>query len=137
MKIELQNDLFEKYPEIFVGKDKSIMESLIPFGFECGDGWYGIIDTLCRLIQHYVEDHSYASVEAMQVKEKYGSLRFYVSGGDDYVDGLIAFAEAISCKICEQCGSTEGVTQTKGWIYTLCEECLLKRDRAQYGGEDD
>jgi len=137
MKAELEIALFKKYPEIFAGKDKSIMESLIPFGLECGSGWYRIIDTLCRLIQHYVQDHPDNSVEAVQVKEKFGSLRFYINGGDDYVDGLITFAEAMSYMTCEQCGSTDGVTQTKGWVYTLCRQCLFDRDMAQYGGEDD
>ena len=137
MKIELQNALFKKYPEIFKQRNYSIMESCMPWGFECGDGWYSIIDTLCRLIQHYTEDHPDVLVEAVQVKEKYGGLRFYINGGDDYVDGLIVFAEAMSYLICEQCGSTDGVTQTKGWIYTLCRQCLFERDMAQYGGEDD
>jgi len=137
MKIELQNALFKKYPEIFAGKDKSIIESLIPFGLECGDGWAGIIDTLCKLIQEYVSDHKGYQTEAVQVKEKYGGLRFYINGGNDYVDGLITFAERLSYMTCEQCGSTDGVTQTKGWVYTLCRQCLFDRDMAQYGGEDD
>jgi hypothetical protein len=137
MKTELQEILFKKYPEIFIGKDKPITDSLMPFGFECGDGWYGIIDTLCQLIQQYVQDRSDLAVEALQVKEKYGGLRFYINGGDDYVDGLISFAERLSTMTCEQCGSTEDVTQTKGWILTLCKKCLFERDMAQYGGEDD
>ncbi|MBE3137684.1 MAG: hypothetical protein IMZ43_09905 [Thermoplasmata archaeon] len=105
--------------------------------FECGDGWVGIIDTLCKLIQEYVRDHKAYQVEAVQVKEKYGGLRFYINGGDAYVDGLITFAERLSYMTCEQCGSTEGVTQTKGWVYTLCRQCLFDRDMAQYGGVDD
>ena len=35
-------------------------------------------------------------VEATQVKEKYGGLRFYVFGGDDKIDSLISFAESMS-----------------------------------------
>jgi len=137
MKVELQNALFRKYPAIFKQRNYSIMESCMPWGINCGSGWYNLIDTLCGLIQHYVQDHPDSSVEAVQVKEKFGSLRFYINGGDDYVDGLITFAEAMSYLTCEQCGSTDGVTQTKGWVYTLCGQCLFERDMAQYGGVDD
>ena len=55
MKAELQKKLFEKYPEIFVQKDYTIQQSAMPFGIECGDGWYNIIDTLCAHIQHEVD----------------------------------------------------------------------------------
>ena len=137
MKVELEIALFEKYPEIFKQYDYSIMESCMPWGISCGDGWYGIIDTLCKLIQEYVGDHKGYHTEAVQVKEKYGGLRFYINGVDEYIDGLITFAERLSYMTCEQCGSTDGVTQTKGWVYTLCRQCLFERDMAQYGGEDD
>jgi hypothetical protein len=137
MKIELENALFKKYPEIFGQHKLDMRQTAMCWGVDCGNGWYTIIDTLCRLIQHYVQNHPDDSVEAVQVKEKYGGLRFYISGGDDYVDGLIRFAEELSYMTCEQCGSTQGVTQTKGWVYTLCNQCLFDRDMAQYGGEDD
>jgi len=137
MKIILQNTLFNEYPRIFKQCNYSIMESCMPWGIETGDGWYGIIDTLCRLIQHYMEGLPGETVEAIQVKEKYGGLRFYINGGDSYVYGLIAFAEELSLRTCEQCGSTDGVTQTKGWVYTLCRQCLFDRDMAQYGSVDD
>ena len=137
MKVELQEILFQKYPAIFKQRNYSIMESCMPWGIDTGPGWYNLIDTLCKLIWHYVHDHPDASVKAVQVKEKYGGLRFYIQGGDDYIYGLIGFAEEMSYRICERCGSTDGVTQTKGWVYTLCRQCLFDRDMAQYGGEDD
>ena len=130
MKIELQDALFKKYPKIFKQRKYSIKDSCMPWGIECGDGWYGLIDTLCRVIKEYLSFRAYLNVEAVQVKEKYGGLRFYINGGDDYVDGLISFAERLSYMTCEQCGSTEGVTQTKGWVVTLCRKCLLKRNMA-------
>ena len=132
MNVKLTKKLFEKYPKIFAGKDKSIRESLIPFGIETGDGWYWLVDSLCQAIQNHCEGFAFDKgkpveqyqVEAVQVKEKFGGLRFYVNGADDKVYGMINLAEQMSYKICERCGSTDGVTQTKGWIYTLCKNCL-------------
>ena len=39
MKPELTQQLYDKYPSLFRGKDESIMTNLMPFGLECGDGW--------------------------------------------------------------------------------------------------
>ena len=66
----------------------------------------------------------YALEEAVRIKEKFGGLRFYYSGGDSIIEGAIDFAEFLSYRICEKCGSTNNVTQTKGWITSLCENCM-------------
>ena len=62
-----------------------------------------------------------SQVTADQIKEKFGTLRFYYSGGDDYVDGVVRMAEAMSGCTCEVCGKP-GSTGGKGWIRTTCEE---------------
>jgi len=61
-------------------------------------------------------------VEATQVKEKYGSLRFYYTGGDEFIRGICWMAEGLSECTCEECGSP--ATQNgRGWISTLCDPC--------------
>jgi NADH pyrophosphatase NudC (nudix superfamily) len=60
-----------------------------------------------------------------QVKEKYGGLRLYFSGGDEYAEGLVSMAEAMSYKICEVCGNA-GKPNKGGWISTLCDSCRNK-----------
>lgn len=59
-------------------------------------------------------------VVAVQVKEKFGTLRFYYSGGDDRVDGMVRMAESMSAVTCEDCGAP-GTTGGSRWITTLCE----------------
>lgn len=59
-------------------------------------------------------------VVAVQVKEKFGTLRFYYDGGDDFVKGVTYFAESMSSVTCEECGAP-GETGGTGWIRTLCE----------------
>ncbi len=61
-----------------------------------------------------------AQVVAVQVKEKFGTLRFYYEGGDEYVSGIVAMAESMSGRICEECGA-EGKQRGGGWIQTLCD----------------
>lgn len=61
-----------------------------------------------------------SQVVAIQVKEKFGGLRFYFSGGDDWIDGAVAMAESMSYRTCEVCGAP-GTSNSKGYIQTLCE----------------
>lgn len=66
------------------------------------------------------QEQEYFPVKFDQIKEKFGTLRVYFSGGDEYVEGLVSMAEAISGKICEVCGN-KGQPNKGGWITTLCE----------------
>ena len=59
-------------------------------------------------------------VVAIQVKEKFGTLRFYYSGGDEYIHGVVSMAESMSGCTCEECGDS-GIRHGGGWIQTLCD----------------
>ena len=133
MKIELQNKLFEKYPKIFRQKDLSMQQTCMCWGIDCGDGWYWLLDRLCEYLQSMIDNNpsTWPQIEAAQVKEKFGGLRFYYDGGHDTMAGAIMFAEDLSCYICERCGSTHNVIQTTGWIYTLCETCMTERNKRE------
>lgn len=61
-----------------------------------------------------------SQVVASQVKEKFGTLRFYYYGGDDYCRGVEALADSMSAVTCEECGSPGKLLQ-QGWHRTLCE----------------
>jgi hypothetical protein len=67
-------------------------------------------------------------VVAKQVKEKFGTLRFYYEGGNDYIDGMIAMAEAMSAHICETCGKP-GTLRGRGWLYTACDEHAREKNQ--------
>jgi len=62
-----------------------------------------------------------------QVKEKFGTLRFYFTGGNDYIGGLVTMAESMSGVTCEQC-SNPAKTGGAGWIHTTCALCTAKRE---------
>jgi hypothetical protein len=57
---------------------------------------------------------------AVQVKEKFGGLRFYVQAATDKHYQYISFAESMSYRTCEECGNP-GKTYTDGWHTTLCD----------------
>ena len=144
MKQELDKLLCKKYPKMLVNRNKPMTETCMCWGFECGDGWFQILDSLMGNIQHHIDwkekqrgwtirFNSTAPPEDMrpvpdvipqvtldQVKEKFGTLRFYYTGGDEYIRGLVSMAESMSAVTCEQCGNP-GTTGGQGWISTLCE----------------
>ena len=156
MSPELQEQLYNKYPEIFADKDKSMQETAMCWGIETPDDWYNIIDTLCHALtytyitslsideedglkfkfkpldKYYKDGNDYVyrvqcpQVIAEQVKEKYGTLRFYyrleynddikylletkkypqlkniLDGFHSYVNGVIHYAEVAIEKKNEQ-----------------------------------
>lgn len=127
----LQQKLFDTYPKIFAEVDKSHTESLMCYGCTCEDGWYYIIDALCKALQDTTDLYEEPQIVAFQIKERFGTLRFYAIGGfTEKQGGMISFAEALSARVCEQCGSNRDVKLREGpWIRTLCEPCDNKRNR--------
>mgnify|MGYP001601053117 CR=1 FL=1 len=118
--------LLETYPKIFRQHTLPMTQTAMCWLFECGDGWYKLLDELCDNIQNHIDKNNLAQVEATQVKEKWGTLRFYTNGSDDYVYDLISSAEEISGKICEICGSKNNVTLEEDehhWVRTRCNIC--------------
>ena len=54
-----------------------------------------------------------------QIKEKYGTLRFYFSGGDDTAEGAVSFAEYLSSVTCEETGEKAHLYKKHGYYRTL------------------
>jgi hypothetical protein len=138
MKQELDKLLCEKYPKMMVNRNLPMTETCMCWGFECGDGWFNILDQLMGNIQHHIDwknrnGEVVPQVTLDQVKEKFGTLRFYYSGGDDIIDGMVRMAESMTGVTCESCGNV-GETRGGGWIHTYCQPCETKREneRAQY-----
>lgn len=125
-----------KHPEMFSQ----------PYGGICvGEGWWPIIEALCARIDSYTKwknntrqallksnpyNHKIpdkiAQVVVTQIKEKFGGLRFYYEGGDEYIDGVVDMAELWASRTCEECGKP-GQSRSGGWIRTLCDEHEAER----------
>lgn len=94
------------------------------FGVECGEGWKSLLENLFADIRVIAEsDPSMPPVRVLQIKEKFGALRFYYDGGNNAVADAVRNAEHASYETCELCGSTKDVGHTSGWILTCCRKC--------------
>jgi len=185
MKQELDKLLCEKYPKMMVNRNKNMQETCMCWGFECGDGWFNILNQLMGNIQHHIDwkekqragaikynematqakagnfdlfeedmkdltndeykekrlgeivagdfrevPESIPQVTLDQVKEKFGTLRFYYQGGDDVIDGMVRMAESMTEVTCEECGNV-GERRGGGWIHTFCTPCEEARELAR------
>jgi hypothetical protein len=131
MKKEYDEYLVKKYPKIFADRYGDMKTTAMCWGFECGSGWFHLIDNLCDSIQNYIDLNPHLEIPqvvATQVKEKFGGLSFYYNGGDRLIEGMVWLASTQSYHICEKCGSTENLGQTEGWISVLCETCANHPD---------
>lgn len=117
MRDELEQRLIIAYPGLYRDVDRPPRESLMCFGFECLDGWFNILDRLSKELTDLNE-----GVVAVQVKEKYGTLRFYIVGGSDKAYNLIDEAEHESLVTCETCGKSGKLRSIGGWLKTLCSD---------------
>lgn len=98
-----------------------------------GPGWTGLIIALYSVCVQY-------DISIAQIKEKFGTLRFYIGGSPnaypEAVRDIIDAGERKSYYICENCGAP-GTSGGHGWIVTLCDECRNARKTRIKGNDSD
>jgi predicted nucleic acid-binding Zn ribbon protein len=120
-----QEKIFNDFPSLYKEKDLPPSETCMCWGLDVGNGWESLIRELSSKISELDPD-----CVAVQVKEKFGGLRFYTGPATNEVFDLIQEYGRKSLKICENCGTDRKVKQVgTRWIYTRCPDCakLLKR----------
>lgn len=133
MRLELETLLYQRYPSLFSRRDAPEHHEMF-HGFQCDDGWFDLIDALCSCIQWDIDKNQAPQGRVVQVKEKFGTLRFYYRGGNDYACGLVDMAVAMSERICETCGAPGKLEHYDGvgWA-TRCAKYAGERGAASAG----
>lgn len=104
--------LCDRYPEFFCSAPLREIA--------CLPGWLDLIDELCRTLKTHMDAHpELPPLKVRQVKEKFGGLRFYYSGGDMACHEAVAAAEGRSMSTCEVCGQT-GTLGGERWLSVRC-----------------
>jgi len=77
-------------------------------------------------------------IKVVQIKEKFGGLRFYYDGGNETIRGMESMAESWAAHTCETCGD-RGTRRHGGWVRTLCDkheaehqQRILERNAGNY-----
>jgi len=157
MNQENTQKLFQNFPRLYRGDGQEKRNAFMQWGFQCDDGWFRLIYDLSSAIEREarkmgIDPESEDWPRARQIKEKFGTLRYYISSPgptEDDVNSLIAeqrngvisfrpvssinsirnlveIAEAQSAHICESCGLV-GTLRTDGWWKVSCTPCDEKR----------
>lgn len=95
-------------------------------GLDVGDGWLDLIDQLVTRLQEVGP-----MPQLVQIKEKFGGLRFYTNGCTPEQNNLIVDAERASFETCEDCGGIGTLRKIGGWYATLCDADEAKRVEAR------
>jgi len=122
MRQELDDVLCAIAPFLYTQRNGKMSETCMCWGFP-GDGWFGL------LLEASIELEKF-DVQAVQVKEKFGTLRLYLAGPDsrdERVNAIVRRAEQRSSVECEDCGAA-GERRGGGWIRTLCDNCYTPDD---------
>jgi hypothetical protein len=123
MRRELEQNLARRWPKWFDLAGDPVLNPMAR-GFQCGDGWFNILWRLCADLEPLVaefEKESGERFEVLQVKEKLGTLRFYITHHTDPIDERIAEAQGESSRTCEVCGQPGIQRETGGWVRAVCE----------------
>ena len=136
MTTELELKLVEKYPKILRDYKGDKMETCMHWGIETESGWYDLLDKCMEKLQYFCDLCFYKNgkvqVVATQIKEKFGTLSFYISVYDAntiesaIIDDIITEAEIRSAHTCEVTGKEGTVCKRGGWYRTLSYEQARK-----------
>jgi hypothetical protein len=111
---------FESYLESIGGLVNGYFTDRPPiisrYYFEVREGWLQLVHDL---INELVE--SGWDKKILQVKEKFGGLRFYTLALTEQQHEIVRKYEDLSYVTCEICGKS-GETRGHRWLETLCEE---------------
>lgn len=145
MNKQLETKLFKAYPDIFINKNNNTKHTQTPYpichGIECDDGWFDLIKSLCNKLD-LIRKVTGIKIHALQIKEKFGSLRFYINYDikklnkqlnndvkewQDIIYDVISKACDKSAHICEICGDNldaETVLLPTKTYKTVCRKHL-------------
>lgn len=122
-----QRRLLARYPSLFTRTKFFAAE--VSAGYPTiGDGWRELVEKAVERIADAIEGKGLATVQIVQIKEKFGTLRLYWRSRsiDETtrfaINDIVGLAEARSACTCEICGAEGALYDKGGWLATACDE---------------
>lgn len=136
MKDTLDKKLCEDFPLTFRDRHADMRSTAMCWGFP-NSGWEPLIrraaEKIEPIIQKFVDEGGEKDghrLTSTQIKEKFGTLRWYFSYSHPDIDAIIKEAEKESTRTCEDCGE-EGQERGGGYILTQCDDCYRNQIELQ------
>jgi hypothetical protein len=116
------NDPSKKHIDFLIGICRKIDQRLGRIGFNVRNKkLYNRLFSFLRSKAQYIKQTP-PPVKIAQYKEKFGTLRIYIDGGDDTVKGMIEFAEHLSSVTCQKTGKRGSLRNLRNWCVVLCDK---------------
>jgi hypothetical protein len=118
-------------------KQKLISDFPLLFGDKCREisimnGWEPLVRILCDELEELINlQKDKENFYAVQVKEKFGTLRFYLSCSTDEMIECVSEAYKKSSETCEMCGLPGQTLYNCGLYHTSCSICSVLREKAR------
>jgi len=95
-------------------------------GFDLPPGWKGIVEKLCSDLALCWPE---SNIKVAQVKNKLGSLRFYIDCDSDHreICSLIEYYQFATGLVCLDCGTSCNVNVEPNSYSHRCDDCKQKR----------
>ena len=126
-----EKPFWKKFDYMFRERKLLMSQTTMCWGLCVGKGWKQLLWELCTKLQRELDKRGNESLKmnfaVHQVKEKYGTLRFYVNGYTNKImDALINNAEDMSFITCEVCGNLGKLSSKGNWRAVRCKICAKK-----------
>ena len=146
--------LVARFPRLFRGRQPRVWSDL-------PQGWIEMVNQLFADLDSMLDDEAAQRFEVIQIKEKYASLRVYLSLGKeetlvldilgssstqsldkgpaeptalfDRITARVKQAGEQAAVTCQDCGNGSASAGGTGWIVTQCETCRTKADLKDAG----
>jgi hypothetical protein len=144
---EYEKSRQDAYAPLVERVPKERRDKIFIYTLSCGLGWrkivFGLVDELDKIWGGFKRKKGPKCWGILQIKEKFGGLRFYATYPEDTSEDAKARCDrsydAISkaadeaAKTCERCGAP-GKLKGKGYVATVCNPCLKRwRERSAQG----
>jgi hypothetical protein len=110
--------ILSRWPYMFDGKN---------IGLSVSPGWQSVFFDLCvavdAVLPHELKAGGGEGFHWTQLKEKFGSARWYMKGATSEAAELIRAGQDKTCHTCLRCGAPGTMRTTDGWWRVLCDPC--------------
>ena len=97
---------------------------VLPMRLSAGEGWFFLVWDLCASLEAIARQQvsdGYPPMRIVQVKEKFGGLRYYLQGATEEARAMTRAASVQAETICEACGRSANYCRSRnGWWKAFC-----------------
>ena len=113
-------------PDLANRIDKYWSKSPVYKDLDIYDGWIDLVDDLVTALEQTAAPFP----EIVQIKTKFGGLRFYTETATPEQKFIIDEYEKKSYAVCERCGKSGRGVKIRYWYWTFCPDC--ENDEIEY-----